>query len=313
MKRVIVTGANGFLGCNIVAALLAAGYAVAAIDLAFDNPAYGRLLSDNLRQITTDCANLPPLCADALIHAAAVTASPAARGESPENNLRANIEPLLAVSEYAERQGLQRAIFISSTAVFQQAPLSERNEADPPQPLGAYGVAKALLENTVATLRMEYGRDVLAARLSAIYGPYEYARPTRPRLSDVAAMLQAALRQGEIHVVRPHEKRCWTYAPDIGRALIALLEAKSLRHSLYQLESGEALTNLSLARQISRLCGDVTIRLDAEAAPEQPEIALEGRAAGRLQEGAGFNDWTPMSEVTLKVTLESMRWGERRA
>jgi len=310
MKRVIVTGANGFIGCNIVAALLSAGYAVAAIDLDFDNPAYQRLPCDNLRQITTDCVNLPPLNADALIHAAAVTASPAARGESPENNLRANIEPLLALSEYAERQGLQRAIFMSSTAVFQQAPLTERGEADPPQPLGVYSVAKALLENTVATLRMEYGREVLAARLSAIYGPYEYARPTRPRLSAVAAMLREALTQGEITVTRPNEKRCWTYAPDIGRALLALLEAESLRHSLYQVESGEPLTNLAVACQIARVCGDVPLRVIDDETEAQPAMETEGSTPGRLQNDSGFNDWTPMGEETLKVTLESLRLGE---
>lgn len=310
MKRVIVTGANGFVGCNIVGALLNAGYAVSAVDLDFDNPAYGHLLGDNLRQITADCVNLPPLYADALIHAAAVTATPEARGESPEDNLRANIEPLLAVSEYVERQGFQRAIFISSTAVFRGA---ECNEESPPQPLGAYSVAKAVVEHTVATLRTVYGRDVLAARLSGIYGPYEYARSTRPRLSAIATMLREALTLGEITVTRPNERRRWTYAPDIGRALIALLEADSLRHSLYQLESGDSLSNLALARQIARVCGDVPLRVIDDEAEAQPAMETEDLRPDRLQQDTGFNDWTPMGEASLSATLESLRLGERRA
>lgn len=310
MKRVIVTGANGFVGCNIVGSLLSAGYAVSAVDLAFDNPAYGRLPTGNLRRITANCVNLPSLTADALIHAAAVTASPAARGESPEDNLRANIEPLLAVSEYAERQGIRRALFMSSTAVFRQAPLTEQGEADPPQPQDTYSVAKALLEYTVATLRTEYSRDVVAARLSAIYGPYEYARSTRPRLSAIATMLQEALTRGEIIVTRPDELRRWTYAPDIGRALIALLEAESLGHSLYQLESGESSSNLAVAREISRVCGDAAIRVSEEAAPAQPVIELDDAAPGRLQQDTGFSDWTPMSADTLAATLDSLRLGE---
>ncbi len=313
MKRVVVTGANGFVGCNIVGALLSAGYAVAAIDLAFDNPAYGRLPADNLRRLTADCVNLPPLKADALIHAAAVTATPAHRGETPEDNLRANIEPLLAVSEYVERQRIRRAVFISSTAVFRQAPLSQRGEADPPQPRDTYSVAKALLEYTVATLRMAYGRDVLAARLSGIYGPCEFARSTRPRLSAVATMLREAWTRGEITVMRPDEIRRWTYAPDIGRALIALLEADSLRHSLYQLESGESLSDLAVARLISRFCGDATIRLGEAAAPAQPATAMPDTGPGRLRQDTGFDDWTPMGEGTLRVTLESLLRGEPRA
>ncbi len=310
MKRVIVTGANGFVGCNIVAALLNAGYVVSAVDLDFDNPAYGHLLGDNLRQITADCVNLPPLNAHALIHAAAVTATPEARGESPEDNLRANIEPLLAVSEYVERQGFQRAIFISSTAVFRGA---ECNEASPPRPLGAYSVAKAVVEHTVATLRTVYGRDVLAARLSGIYGPYEYARSTRPRLSALATMLREALTQGEITVAQPDERRRWTYAPDIGRALIALLEADTLRHSLYQVESGDSLSNLALARAISRVCGDVPLRVIDDEAEAQSAMETEDLRPDRLQQDTGFNDWTPLGEESLSATLESLRLGERRA
>lgn len=310
MKRVIVTGANGFVGCNIVGALLNAGYVVSAVDLDFDNPAYGHLLGDNLRQITADCVKLPPLNAHALIHAAAVTATPEARGESPEDNLRANIEPLLAVSEYVERQGFQRAIFISSTAVFRGA---ECNEASPPRPLGAYSVAKAVVEHTVATLRTVYGRDVLAARLSGIYGPYEYARSTRPRLSALATMLREALTQGEITVAQPDERRRWTYAPDIGRALIALLEADTLRHSLYQVESGDSLSNLALARAISRVCGDVPLRIIDDEAEAQSAMETEDLRPGRLQQDTGFDDWTPMDAESLSATLESLRLGERRA
>jgi UDP-glucose 4-epimerase len=315
MKRVVVTGANGFVGCNIAAALLAAGYAVAAVDLAFDNPAYERLKGDKLRCITADCETLPPLSADALIHAAAVTATPAARGESPEDNLRANIEPLLAVSEYVERRGIRRAIFISSTAVFRQAPAKERGEGSPPQPLDTYSLAKAMVEYTVATLRQVYGRDVVTARLSGIYGPHEFARSTRPRLSAVATMLREARTLGAITVQRPRETRRWTYAPDIGRALIALLQADSLRHSLYQVESGESLSNLTLARQIASVCGDVALQVheNEDEAAALTVNSTESLEPGRLEQDTGFNDWTPMSEDSLRATLESLRLGGRRA
>ena len=60
MKRVIVTGANGFVGCNIVAAFLEAGWVVNAVDRVFENPAYSHLSAERLRLIESDCANLPP-------------------------------------------------------------------------------------------------------------------------------------------------------------------------------------------------------------------------------------------------------------
>ena len=121
-ERVIVTGANGFVGSNIVAAFLDAGFEVAAVDLNFDNPAYAKSAGENLRLIESDCVNMPPVAADALIHAAFVTATPEERGESPELNLRANIEPTLAVLEYAQRQRIARSIYVSSAAVIAAGP-----------------------------------------------------------------------------------------------------------------------------------------------------------------------------------------------
>ena len=96
--------------------------------------------------------------------------------------------------------------------------------------------------------------------------------------------------------------------------MIALLEADALRHSLYQLENGESSSNLAVARQISRLCGGVAVRVsEEEAVVGQSATELVDAAPGRLQEDTGFSDWTPMGEETLQVTLESLRLGERRA
>ena len=89
------------------------------------------------------------MAANALIHAAFITATPEMRGETPEANLRANIDPLLAVTAYAHEQGIGRAIFLSSVAVYDNAPATLVDEARPQQPLEVYGVAKTFLEQTV--------------------------------------------------------------------------------------------------------------------------------------------------------------------
>ncbi len=308
MKRVIVTGADGFVGCNIAAACLQAGYVVFAVDRSFENPAYAQIPCDNLQRIESDCANLPSIAADALIHAAFVTAEPAARGETPEANLRANLEPLLSVMEYSYQQEIKRAVILSSDAVFSFTPATLVDESRPAQPIGVYAIAKTLLEQTVSTMRQEYGRDVVCARLGAIYGPFEFPRASRPKLSLVGRMLQEALARRAVVAQRPEERREWTFAPDIGRALIALLEADSLNHALYQLASGERLTNLELGRQIARLFHDVSLRIaPADESPEPPLSRLGWLDNSRLRQDTGFNDWTRMSADTLKRTLDSIR------
>ncbi len=308
MRRVLVTGANGFVGCNIVAAFLEAGWAVVAVDQAFDNPAYENTPADGLRCIAADCADMPPLGLDALVHAAAVTATPQERAESPEANLRANLDSMLSVMEYAGRQGIGRAVFISSAAALGPATATVIDETRPPQPPTVYGLAKAIMEGTVATMRRAHARDFLCARLGSVYGPFEFRRATRPRLSLVAQMIHAALTQGEIRVQQPEAQRQWTYAPDIGRALVALLNAAALNHALYQVVSGERLSDLKVARMIAGLADGVAVKIDEAGAGTELASSSPARLSnGRLRNDVGFSDWTAMSELTLAPTLKSIR------
>ncbi|MCY3916613.1 MAG: NAD(P)-dependent oxidoreductase [Chloroflexi bacterium] len=305
--RVIVTGANGFLGANIVAACLEAGVAVAAVDLTFDNPAYEQFASENLQLIESNCVDMPGFAADALIHAAFITATPEERDETPEANLRANIEPLLSVMEYARRHGIGRELYVSSAAVHRCRRESVIGESLPQRPLGAYGVAKSLMEQWVETMRSAHGRDCLCVRPGSIYGPYEYRRATRPRLSNVAQMMISAMTRGEIVVDQPAERSEWTYAPDIGRALVALLKADSLNYALYQVASGDVISNLELAQRIASLMDGVLVRIaELEAQPVARSSRSRILEASRLAQDVGFSDWTKMSELTLRRTLEGI-------
>ena len=313
-ERVIITGANGFLGSNIVAACLDAGFEVAAVDLKIDNPAYSKSSGENLLLIESDCVNMPPVAADALVHAAFVTATPEERGESPELNLRANIEPLLAVLEYAQRQHIARAIYVSSAAVHRSATDTVLYESLAPRPLGVYGVAKTLMEQTIETMRQVHGRDCLCVRPGSIYGPFEFSRSTRPRLSAIARMIQSALIAGEIIVDRPQERTEWTFAPDIGRALAALLKADTLNYALYQLASGEHVSNLSVARMIQGFLPDLSLRVSPpEAGSASAQIQPRILDTERLRQDTGFRSWTKMSRATLKRTHDSIAQAIGRA
>lgn len=296
--QVLVTGAGGFLGRHIVDALLAAGWRVAALDRAFDQSLIElwRNHAEQLTLLTGEAETLPEMAASAIVHAAALTASPGELALSPEDHLRGNFEPALRALEWAAKRGA-RAVLVSSSAVFRASAPAPLDETSPANPFGLYAVAKAAAESLAETLRVEYGRDVAVVRLSNIYGPGELPRLTRPRLSLVARLLAQALTTGMIRVYRDDARRDWTFAPDVGRAIAAILAVKQLNHSLYHVASGQLRTSEQVGQAIASDMPDVIVETFAGADPALlPQTRLGILTSQRLLEDVGFSEWTSFED-----------------
>lgn len=313
-QSVLVTGAGGFVCSHVVSVLLASGYQVFAIDRAVD-PAYSsgwkQQWSGQLEIIETDSHDLPALKADYIIHGAAITASPEEIGQTPEANLRANLDPALALLEWAERQKVRRVILLSSSAVYQQSNPGPLYEETLPDPIGIYAVAKRTLESLATTLRSVYKRDVVSVRLSNIYGFGEHTRPSRPRISLVGRMLNDALTTGRLTVYREDPARDWTFAPDIGHALCALLEKPTLNHALYNLASEQLLTPVNIAQSLQAHLPELKIDIQESTDPALPPLTRRGFLSSEcLRRDTGFNRWTPFAKgirqvIELQRALES--------
>ncbi len=303
--RVLVTGAGGFVGRSIVRALLDAGHAVVALDRAFDGDLRRRWQDRRDAQLDVleaETSQLPVLTVDGIIHAAALTAGPEETRQTPEAHLHANLDPLLHVLEWAENHNVRRTIILSSDAVFRSSQPGPIREADPVSPLGLYAVAKSTAEMLCETLREHHQRDVIAVRLGNIYGPEERTRPTRPRVSLVRRMVDQALRQGMLNVYRQSIAQDWTYAPDVGRALLALLEAPTLQHHLYNVASEQRFTELDIAHTIQAIVPEVELRMHEGTAPQANAEARHGYLSSeRIRRELGFDQWTPFSEGLRSV------------
>jgi UDP-glucose 4-epimerase len=305
--NVIVTGANGFVGSNIVSALIEQGWFVYAVDLGFDNPAVKTWDSHKVELITSSCTDLPALSADALIHGAFITASPEARNESPEANLRANLIPMLAIMEYVEQNNIGRSIFLSSSGVYRTMPNMMIDETRPQEPLGVYAVAKTMMEHLVETMQTVYKRNIICVRLGNIYGQNEYQRESRPFLSVIGEMIHSATTSKVINVYSSTEAREWTYASDIGQAIHTLLTSEILNYPLYHVASGERVSNLDIAKHIQTVIQDAEIIVNEDSNPKKPRLTRLGILDNtRLTQDTGFDDWTSIDKGIAQMKLSQM-------
>lgn len=311
---VVITGAAGLVMSNAIPVLLEAGYRIAAIDRAFSQEQRaiwrGQVANGQVRLLETGDTSLDSLPlehllgdepVDAVVHGAAVTASPEEASLTSEAHVRANLLPTLQLTEWAAAHGVRRTVLISSNAVY-AATDGAVTEDQPLTPVGEYAVAKAAFEALAHTSRAEHERDVIAVRLSNIFGVGEMPRDTRPRISLIGRMIHEAWTTGTVHVT-DEPARDWTFARDVGGALVALLKTEHLQHALYNVASKQQRTPSQIATALQTLIP----ALKVVQVPAERMLKRRGYLTNtRLREATGFTAWTPF-EAALEQTVEAAK------
>jgi nucleoside-diphosphate-sugar epimerase len=286
-RSIIITGAGGFVGGHIAAAASDAGYRVIAVDRSF---ATSHVNNRKIETIEGESGCLTDLRADYLIHAAAITAKPEELGMTPIQHFRANTEIMFEALTWVEKHHPKRAIFISSDSVYGPNPGTMVVEEAQPNPQETYSLAKYTMEKLIVELLPT--TSVHAIRLGGVFGPGEIPRPMRPRVSPITKMIHQALTENRIEVAANSVPRTWTYAPDIGRAVVAMLNAPSLRHPVYNVAAAHLHTPQFIAEIIQRYLPQATI----ERVPGGIPVQRGQLATKRLKVDTGFGDWTPITD-----------------
>jgi nucleoside-diphosphate-sugar epimerase len=235
---VLVTGASGFIGLNIVEALLERGDDVVAFS---DTPIPGRAravfgaLRGRCIEAIGDVRDQRPVSElfetqspRMVVHAAALTPGPQTERAMTVAAVEVNVVGTMRILEAAARDRVERVVLLSSAAVYGESgfgaePLDEART--PPRPVTTYGVTKYAAERL--GLRCgECGLPVVAARLAAAFGPWERATGVRETLSPFYQALRIARRGGEMVVAR-RAALDWIYSRDAAGAILALLDRRA--------------------------------------------------------------------------------------
>ena len=253
MKTVIITGASGFIGLNLVEAFLRRAWRVRA--LSFDGiPALAaaefRALPGELDDRIGDVRDQLALEAlfegcvpDAVIAGAAITSGPARERNNPTGIFEVNLLGPVRLLELAAHHQVPKMLCFSSTSSMGELPFlgNPVRETDAPRPLTFYGATKSALE-TVGLRWNSFGSAprLFVGRLTAAIGPWERATGVRDTLSPPLAIIESALAGEPIAPLPQGGARDYAYAPEVAEQVVWMLTAESPvpQHTLYQLSPG---------------------------------------------------------------------------
>jgi nucleoside-diphosphate-sugar epimerase len=169
--RVLVTGATGFVGCNMCAALAESGYTVRA---ALRNADAGGRTNDEVAvgeiDASTDWdAALEGI--DSVVHLAA--RAHVVRGDkSLDSFVRTNALGTQRLAIEAARRGVRRLVYLSTVKVNgEKTEEQSYSAADEPRPEDAYGVSKWLGEQYLLEVAARTGMQAVIVRSPLVYGP----------------------------------------------------------------------------------------------------------------------------------------------
>ena len=291
--HVIVTGAGGFVGRELVSRLLASGRTVTGVDtLAAGIPAGARAIAGDLGDHAVRAEALRGGC-DAVIHLATVPGG--AAEADPAASRRINVDAMydLLLEASAVRPGL-RVVYASSIAVFGD-PLPDRvDDATPLSPKLFYAGHKAMMEHAVAMFSNRGAIDGVSVRLPGIL-----ARPKGPSGMKSAFMsdMYHALRAGKAFTC-PVSAQGTIWAQSVACVAANFTHALTLDTALLPPTRAVTLPALrvrmgELAAEIARQCGvdaglvshDRDAALEAAFAAQPPLLTTAADKAGFAHDG----------------------------
>ena len=310
MKRVLVTGADGFIGSHLVELLVREGMEVKAlsqynsfnywgwlddIDCAKDVEIISGDVRDShfCRKVTQDV--------DAVFHLAALIAIPYSY-VAPESYVDTNVKGTLNICQAALDNGVQRVIHTSTSEVYGTARYVPIDEKHPLQPQSPYSASKIGADAMAMSYFNAFNLPLTIARPFNTYGPRQSARAVIP---TIITQIVSGMKQIKLGDTTP--TRDFNYVADTCRGFLELARCEQAIGETVNIGSNYEISVGDTLNLIKELMGsDVEfITDDQRIRPEKSEVFRLWCDNTRIRELTGFE---PRHDVRdgLRRTIEWM-------
>ena len=256
MSQYLVTGAAGFIGRSIAAALLARGERVRGVDNFVTGKRANLVGLEEMEFVEGDLTEAEVcrrVCADVEIvfHEAALPSVPRSVAnpvETHRNCVTATLNVLVAARE----RGVRRVIYAGSSSVYGETPVLPKQEDMAPLLISPYAVAKLAGEHYMSSFTRMYGLETVSLRYFNVFGPYQ---DPASHYSGVLANFCRKMLDGEQPTIfgDGEQSRDFTFVENVveGNLLAAAAPAEKVSGRMMNVATG---TRSTLNQIFESLC-----------------------------------------------------------
>ena len=297
MKRILVTGADGFIGSHLTEALVRAGYDVRAFVLYNSFNSWGWLdhsgddVKGKFEVFAGDIRDPNGVrtamkgC-DEVLHLAALIAIPYSY-HSPDTYVDTNIKGTLNIVQAARDLGVSKVVHTSTSEVYGTARFVPITEDHPLQGQSPYSASKIGADQIAMSFFTSFGTPVVVLRPFNTYGPRQSARAVIPTIITQIANGKRQIKLGAVHPTRD-----FNYVTDTVAGFMAALDSDRGIGEFINIGSNFEISIGDTARTIGEVMGlEVEILMDEQRLrPEKSEVERLWAANGKARELLG---WQP--------------------
>lgn len=292
-KKVLITGATGFVGYHLIKSAIAHNLEVYAN---VRRSAKSTHLKDfpinyvdlDLSSIYQLKENIEDKKYDYIVHAAAVTK---AKKLDDYNRVNAVYTRNLAVAASKSAHTITKFVFISSLAAL--GPSQQKNEKltdkGASNPVTSYGISKALAETYLGQIS---NLPLIIFRPTAVYGPRE---------KDIFILIKTIKAGLELYIGKQEQELSFVYATDLAEVIIKAL-ASNVTGKAYNISDGEVYNRSALASYVRKALDKKTLTVNV------PVPLIKGLAWSMEQVYGLFNK-IPALNVDKIKELTALNWG----
>lgn len=298
MKKILVTGADGFIGSHLTEALVRAGHDVRAFVLYNSFNSWGWLdhcgegvkgkfdvFAGDIRD--PNGVRTAMKGCDTVLHLAALIAIPYSY-HSPDTYVDTNIKGTLNVVQAARDLEVARVVHTSTSEVYGTAKFVPITEDHPLQGQSPYSASKIGADQIALSFYTSFGTPVSIIRPFNTYGPRQSARAVIPTI-----ITQLAAGNGSIKLGALHPTRDFSFVGDTVAGFIAVAGAKAAVGEVINIGSGFEISIGDTARTIASVMG-----VDFEIAGDDQRLRPQKSEVERLWAGTEkarkLTGWSPV-------------------